>query len=123
MSKVNTLFVASIKSYNGSTDNPAKPDKNGIMPVILDVVAGSCPNKRVVSGTVAERADLTKGKTYLVKAEEIDTDPDNGRQFRFTAVKELSFSELLEATQHFGVAKVINVTQAVTTETTQEFSE
>jgi len=121
MSKVNTLFVASVKSFNGSTERPAESDKNGIMPVILDVVAGSCPNKRVLSGTVAERADLTKGKAYLVKAEEIEAD-EYGRQFRFTAVKELDFSELLQATQHFGVAKMIDVTEAVETEK-PEFSE
>ena len=108
MSKLTVTFVASVKLFNGSAERPAEEDKNGAMPVILDVVAGKCPNKRVLSGTVAERAGMESGKAYLMKAEEIDSD-EYGRQFRYSAIKELSLSELLEALSHFGAPKLIEV--------------
>ena len=112
MSKLAVTFVASVKNFNGSTERPAEEDKNGAMPVILDVVAGSCPNKRVISGTVAERAGMESGKAYLCKAEEIDSD-EYGRQFRYSTIKELGFSELLEAMSHFGSPKLIEVLEPV----------
>lgn len=121
MSKVVTTFVASVKLFNGSTERPAEEDKNGAMPVILDVVAGSCPNKRVLSGTVAERAGMESGKAYLCKAEEIDSD-EYGRQFRYSTIKELGFSELLEAMSHFGAPKLIEVLEPAETPKGEEYT-
>jgi len=109
MAKLAVTFVASVKMYNGSAEKPAKEDKNGEMPVILDVVAGKCPNKRVLSGTVADRAGMESGKAYLMKAEEIEEDPENGRQFRYISFEDIVFSELLEAMSHFGAPQTIDV--------------
>lgn len=109
MSKLAVTFVASVKMYNGSAEKPAVVDSGDKMPVILDVVAGKCPNKRVLSGTVADRAGMESGKAYLMKAEEIEEDPENGRQFRYSTIKELGFSELLEAMSHFGAPQTIDV--------------
>ena len=122
MSKLAVTFVASVKMYNGSAEKPAKEDKNGEMPVILDVVAGKCPNKRVLSGTVAERAGMESGKAYLMKAEEIDEDPENGRQFRYSTIKELGFSELLEAMSHFGAPQTIDVLEPAETPKGAEYT-
>lgn len=122
MSKLNVTFVASVKNFNGSTERPAEEDKNGEMPVILDVVAGKCPNKRVLSGTVALRAGMEAGKAYLMKCEEIDRD-EYGRQFRFSTIKELGFSELLEAISHFKSPEVIEVVDEAKTKSGQPYPE
>lgn len=105
-----TLFVASIKAFNGSNERPAEADENGHMPIIIDVVAGSCPNKRVLSGTVAMRAGMIIGKNYLCKAEEVD-ETDYGRQFRFSTVVQLGIKDLLGSIKLFGAPKLIEVVE------------
>lgn len=114
MSKFNSLFVATARAFNGSTDNPAEPDKNGMMPIILNVVAGKAPNARVLSGTVAERAGFTVGKSYLTSSTEGAPDPDYGRRFTFDAVKEVDAMEILSAADKLGEAVLVNVTEEVT---------
>lgn len=105
-----TLFVASIKAFNGSTERPSEPDENGHMPIILDVVAGSCPNKRVLAGTVAMRAGMVIGKNYLCKVEEID-ETEYGRQFRYATVVELGVPHLLSSIKVFGPPILVEVVE------------
>lgn len=105
-----TLFVATVKSFNGSNERPAEADEKGHMPIILDIVAGSCPNKRVLAGTVAMRAGMLVGKTYLCKVEEIATDK-YGRQFRYGTVTELGVSGVLRSIKLFGPPTVIEVVE------------
>lgn len=104
------LFVASVKAFNGSNERPAEADGNGMMPIILDIVAGSCPNKRVISGTVAKRAGMEIGKSYLCKAEEIDA-TEFGRQFRFSAITELGINDLLKSIKLFGDPHLVEVVE------------
>lgn len=110
MSRLTTLFLATIKAFNGSTERPAEDDKNGLSPVLIDLVAGTCPNKRVLSGTVAARAGLVVGKAYLMKCEERDAD-EYGRQFNFSSIMEVGAMEVLGAIAQFGTPKLIEVTE------------
>lgn len=109
MSKLNTLFVGTVRSFSGSTENPATPDKNGKMPVILNVVAGTAPNTRVLSGTVAERAGLHIGKSYLINSTEGQPDAEYGRRFTFDATKEMDAMEIISAVDKLGSAKIVDV--------------
>ena len=102
------VFVATIKAFNGSNIRPSEEDKNQLSPIILDVVAGSCPNKRVLSGTVAKRAGMIEGNTYLCKYEEIDA-TEFGRQFRLSTVMQLNAIEILEAINSLGMPTIIEV--------------
>ena len=117
MSRLNTMFLATVAAYTGSIEQPASPDKNGKMPVILNVVAGQCPNKRVVAGTVAERNGFITGKAYLFQATEGEPDAEHGRQFNFTAVKEATLMEVVEAGKLLGPAALLDAT---TVEETQQ---
>lgn len=114
MSKFNSIFVATARPFNGSTDNPAEADKNGKMPVILNVVAGKAPNARVLSGTVAERAGFAIGKSYLVSSTEGTPDPEYGRRFTFDAVKELDAMEILAGADKLGEAHIVEVVESTT---------
>jgi hypothetical protein len=77
-------------------------DKNGHMPVLLNVLAGTCPDKRVISGTVAKQEGFEIGKRYLVAVEETEADATYGRQFNFTNAGELTMGELLESVKTLG---------------------
>ena len=109
MSKLNTMFVATVVAFMGTEENPASPDKNGKMPVLLNVVAGQCPSKRVIAGTVAERNNFETGKAYLFSATEGESSMEHGRQFNFSAVKEASLIEVVQAQQLMGPALIIDV--------------
>ena len=103
------IFVATIKPFRGSNIRPSEEDKNHLTPILLDVVAGSCPNRRVLSGTVAKRAGMIEDNTYMCKYEEIDA-TEYGRQFRFSTIVQLtSPSEILEAVMSLGMPNLIEV--------------
>lgn len=109
MSKFNSLFVGTVRSFTGSNEDPATPDKNGKMPVILNVVAGKAPNTRVLSGTVAERAGFEVGKSYLVASNEGTPDEEYGRRFTFDATKEMSAMEIIQSVSVLGEAVIVDV--------------
>lgn len=110
MSKLTTVFLGTVKAFQGSNERPAEDDKNGLSPVIIDVAAGECPNKRVLSGTVAARAGMVVGKAYLMKAEERDAD-EYGRQFSFATIAEVNALEVLGAIAQFGKPRLIEVVE------------
>ena len=113
MSRLNTMFIATVAAFTGSNENPADADKNGKMPILLNVIAGQAPNKRILAGTLAERNGFEVGKAYLVQATEVEPDVEYGRQFNFTAVKEASLMEVVEAGKHLGPAALLDVTTEV----------
>ena len=113
MTRLNTMFLATVASFTGSNETPASPDKHGKMPVILNVVAGQAPNKRIVAGTLAERNGYEVGKAYLFQATEGEPDAEYGRQFNFTAIKEATLMEVVEAGKHLGPAALLDVTSEV----------
>ena len=101
-------FLAKVSEFRGSNENPAQPDINGKMPVILDVLAGNCPRLRVISGTVAERGNLEVGNSYLFKWEEREAN-DYGRQFNFTAVDQVTGMDIITISEKLGTAKIFEV--------------
>ncbi len=105
---INELFIGKVNQFYGG-----EPDVNGKNPVIIDVLAGKCPNKRVLSGTVAESIGLTVGKIYLMNVYEIEEDVTYGRQFRFNSLGELSVLDFLEIRDKLGRPVLIDVTNEV----------
>lgn len=103
------FYVVKVNSFNGSNDNPARGDKNGKMPVILESFNGTLPERaRVISGTVAERAGFEVGNVYLAKVEKVGVDPTYGDQFRHSTVGAISALELAINLQKFPVGQVVN---------------
>lgn len=113
------MFVATVVQFLGSNEDPAEPDTHGKMPVLLNVVAGKCPNARVLSGTVAERNGFVVGKCYLTSVSETEPrdyeDEESGdtvttRNFNYSAVAEAGFSEILQAKKELGDPILVDVT-------------
>lgn len=64
---------------NPSTFQSGNEDTNGRKPVILDPIFGTVPFRRIINGTIAERAGLEVGKTYMVKIVMVDNvNPSTG---------------------------------------------
>ena len=66
MKAFNEMIVVAVTPFSG-TDTP---DKNGSDPVMLQLIAGKMPNRNVLSGTVASRAGIQVGKSYLMNVRE-----------------------------------------------------
>ena len=114
---MNGMIVASVNMFTkGSLD------KNGKQPVILNVVAGKCPNRNVLSGTVAESLGLEVGKTYLLSYREGEPDANYGRQFVYSKLKEMTASEIMSSPKELGIAEVFDVAATAKIEANTEFS-
>ena len=84
-------------------------DSNGMLPVILNIVAGKSPNRNVLSGTVASKAGFQPGKTYLAQVTETAPDEKYGRQFNWLVLKELAALEIVDAQIKLGAAHMFEV--------------
>lgn len=118
----NEIVLASVNPFNQGT-----PDKNGKMPVILNIIAGKSPNRLVLSGTVAESIGLVIGKSFLMQIREVEADAQYGRQFNHQMLSEVTSAlDLIKASKELGTAQVFSVdgadaqteTSASTTELT-----
>lgn len=105
-------FIGTVKPYNGSKNNPAQPDTNGHMPVILVPVAGKCPSKRVLAGTIALNEGLSVNNSYLFTVTETEADETYGRQFNYSAVMQVGFADIMSSTQFLGQPVVIDVMES-----------
>ena len=102
--ETNTLFLGSVNSYNAKT---AKPDSNGLEPVILEVIAGKCPKKRVLAGTIAKNMQIEIGITYLFKWTKLPDDPTYGTQYAFQAIMPVTDPlTLLQMTDKLGGGEI-----------------
>ena len=99
-----SLIIAKVNPFT-----QGNPDKNGKSPVILTIVAGKCPNRHVISGTVAESADMKVGKSYLMKVTEGKTDPEFGRRFNFTVLGEPTTMEIMQSVAVLGDGEIFQV--------------
>lgn len=100
------LAVVKVDYFRGTTT----PDKNGKQAVILIAIAGTIPNRNVLSGTVAEMQGLEVGKSYLVQVRKRGTDTVFGEDWTWTKVQELtSIKDVLEAQQMLGNGDVFKV--------------
>lgn len=108
-----TNAIVNVNAYTGSTTKPAQADRNGKMPVIMTPFKGSVPNRAmVITGTVAERAGIETGNSYLVQFREIESN-EYGRQFRHTNLGKIDAIDL--ATRDFsalGEANIIDVSKS-----------
>jgi hypothetical protein len=111
------LIIASINTFNSKE---AKADKNGLAPVILNIVAGKCPNRNVISGTIADSMGIEVGHTYLLSVTEGNEDPQYGRQFVYNKLKEVSAMEIVQAAREMDKAEIFQL-EAVTATTKAEF--
>lgn len=103
------LVLVACNSYNGSTENPAQPDVNGLNPVILVPVAGKCPNRTVLSGTVSKNAGFEVGKSYLAKVQETEPDATYGRRFTFTKLSEAGMMDIIQGEKALGKAEQFKI--------------
>lgn len=100
----NELIVVAVTPFSG-TDTP---DKNGRMSVMLQCLAGTMPNRNVLSGTVAERAGFEVGKTYVAQVREDGYDVQFGTSFTFVKVQELTTgADTVESILKLGAPQII----------------
>lgn len=111
----NSIVLATAKEFTQGTE-----DKNGLMPVMLNVLAGKAPNRNVISGTVADNEGIEKGKTYLIQVRETAKDEEFGRQFVFSKVAEPSTLEIVQSLGTLGEAQIFNIDSDDSTETEPE---
>lgn len=104
MAKFNGMIVASVNAFT-----KGEADKNGKNPVILNVIAGKCPNRNVLSGTVAENIGIELGKTYLMSVREGEPDATYGRQFVYSKLSELKGVEIIQTAKEVGPSSVFDV--------------
>ena len=97
------FFVVKVNQFQGSLDNPARPDKNGQMPVILTSYNGQLPNNaRVISGTVAQRNGWEVGQNYVVSLTLGGVDKQFGEQYQYSTVGLVTPLEIATKINEFG---------------------
>lgn len=105
MKSFNETIVVTVTPFSGTTT----ADKNGLMPVMLQCMAGKMPNRNVLSGTVAERGGFEMGKTYLVQVREQGKDKFFGSAFTFIKMSELKGIEIVDAIKKIGEPNILSV--------------
>lgn len=117
MSTLNGYAV--VKASTMTTKNP---DKNGFLPVILDVKGGSIPSYRTISGTIAQREGIYEDGVYLVEWKELPAN-EYGRQFQFSKLDELKGVEIIRTCKDCGPARLIDVSPSAVVETEEASAE
>jgi len=121
MTNFSSIIIASVNDFA-----QGNVDKNGQSPVYLNVVAGKCPNRNVLSGTIAKSIGIEVGKTYLLSVKEGEPSEQYGRQFVYQKLKELSAMEIVQSVAQMDSAQMFDVAaKEVTTSkaTTTSFAE
>lgn len=111
------LFIANAVSPNGEQ---FKSDKNGNFPILLNVLSGKCPSKRVIAGTMAINMGVEAGKAYMFSWTELPEDETYGRQFQFSKIKELTALEIVQASKELGAQHLIGAHSEVSQEVTEK---
>ena len=106
----NAIILVNAQEFNGidpKTDE-VRRDRHGKKATLLSILAGKCPNRNVISGTVAEDRGFVHGKTYLAQVQE-RPENDYGRQFNFTKLSEATPLEIIQAAKELGTAEIFNI--------------
>ena len=107
--KTSGMFLATVCNYYGNKENPAKPDSNDLMPVILEPLGGTCPKKRVIAGTVARNMGIEEKQAYLFKWTRLEDDEEYGSQFGFVAVTHIADPiQVITASQSLGEPTIVD---------------
>ena len=112
------MFIATVVKPNGEK---FKSDKNGLYPVLLDVISGNCPSKRALAGTIAANLNITPGKTYLFEYVEGEPHEFHGRQFNFKVIKEMNALEIIQSSKELGKANVFEISKVESKVTEEAF--
>lgn len=112
-----------IHTYYGSSEKPSEPDYQGNYPIIIDPLAGSIPSKRVLNGTIASQIGFTQDTVHVVKWQEVDPDPDYGRQFEIKKLFDISndTDRIEKWEERLGNYKVVSVHDEADSEHTSTF--
>lgn len=86
------LFIGILNSFT----KDGKVDKNGDLPVIINVLAGKCPNKRIISQAWVNAQDMKVGEAYQMTWTEGEASEEHGRNFTFNKVKLVSALEIMQ---------------------------
>lgn len=115
--KLNELVMVAVSAFQ---KEGSLTDTNGKTNVWLTPVAGKIPNQSMVlAGTVAEKALLTIGGTFLVNVVEGEEDPEYGRQFNVVNLGAVPFTELISVAKQLGKGTVV-ITKAGAEDTDPE---
>lgn len=111
--KFTSLFVANVSILTiGTTFKKSGKvviaDKQGNAPYALEILSGKCPNRNIISGTVAKGMGLQDGETVLMSCREVDEDEVNGRQFRYKRLDPLKGVAIVETVAKLGEAIVFD---------------
>ena len=115
------IILVNAQEFNGidpKTDE-VRVDKNGKKATLLSILAGKCPNRNVISGTVAEDRGFVHGKTYLAQVQE-RPENDFGRQFNFTKLSEATPLEIIQAAKELGTAEIFSIDDGTSKENEPE---
>jgi hypothetical protein len=106
MKPFNEIIVGVITKYSGTEDS----DKTGENPIMIQCMAGKMPNRNVLSGTVAIRAGLEVGKTYLINVREAGTDKQFGQDFTWLKMQEITSPlDIIDAKDKLGDPEIIEI--------------
>lgn len=101
-----SVFTAKVVMFTGEK---AVPNKHGEMPIVLVVIAGKCPKRRVIDGTSAERMGLTVNKSYLFTATAGEIDEEYGLQINYLATAELGVMDILSTSDKLGEPILLDI--------------
>lgn len=100
------MFAAKAAMFNGKS---AKANKNGEFPVVLVVIAGKCPKKRVLDGSVFTNMNIEMDTTYLFSFSAGDIDPNYGQEYNFTPIVEIvSVMDTIKIVQELGSPELLD---------------
>lgn len=106
MANFNGVFIAKVTQFMKSG---SQTDANGHTNIILTPIAGKCPSKRVIAGSLALTQGFVPGDVVAVSFTEGQRDEEYGRQFNFTNMGRLSTLETLGALSQFGNPEIVDV--------------
>ena len=110
MNKNSGLAIVAVSTFQGKE---AQADTKGLMPMYLTPVAGTIPNRNVLSGTVAKNSGFEEGKSYLAKFVKLEDDPVYGVQFGWTKVSEVSNPlEIIAAEAQLGAGNIYDAVRS-----------
>ena len=107
MNKNAGLAIVAVSMYQGEN---AKIDINGLMPIYLNPICGTIPDRNVIAGTVARNAGFEEGKSYLAKWTRLEDDEEYGVQYGWAKVNEITDPlAIINAEAQLGAGRVFKV--------------
>lgn len=98
-------IIGKMSQFRGTTI----PDSNGVMPFFCTVIAGKCPNRQTISGTVAKQQGFELDKTYLIQVREVGFHDIHGPQYDFIKLVELTGKDIIDVSESLGDPQVFIV--------------